>query len=68
MKSNVGRKDFCPPPTPLSVTLTVPTSSQFLKRGGLRSSGQILMSSNGKTNRIAFILKKKSDIFLDFEK
>ena len=28
----------------------------ILKRGGLESSGQRLMASNGKTNRIAFFL------------
>ena len=35
-----------------SVTLVLPP--WILKRGGLESSGRILISSNGKTKRIAF--------------
>ena len=61
--SNIRHKDFRPSVRPLSRSGDPPC---ILKRGGLESSGRILISSNGKTKRIAFFFLGGKQIFSKF--
>ena len=44
--------------------LKPPHPPSILKRGGLKSSGQRLISSNSKTERIAFFQQKKNSFLI----
>ena len=72
-KSNIRHKDFRWFVQSDFVCNAHATPPWILKRGGLESSGRILISSNGKTKRIAFFClakqkKKQKSTFSDFLK
>ena len=54
--SYIRKGKYCPatPPPPPPPSRSQRTRPGLKKRGGLESSGQRLISSNGKTKRIAF--------------
>ena len=62
--SYIRHKDFRPSPSVRNTQRTPPPC--ILKRGELESSGQRLISSIGKTKRIAYFLLAKKAFFKNF--
>ena len=62
----IRHTDFRPSPIRPSITLVLPPPLLLKKQGGLESSGQRLISSNGKTKGIVYILLSlvKKNIFI----